>query len=149
MAGHIPWQVVDFQLQAIRTVWIGTTRPDGRPHSVPVWFLWENADPPGIVFISPENTQKSRNLATQSWVIVHAGDGDDTYILEGAVTQILDSSERNALDHRYQEKYVDPNSGARASFGVTDLVYRVCIHHAMTWMYGNISNRTDWYFGKS
>jgi hypothetical protein len=101
MAGHIPWRVVDVQLQASRTVWISSTRPDGRPHSVPVWFLWENGDAPVIVFSSLDNTQKDRNLSKQSWVVIHAGDGDDTYILEGEATPILDPNERNKLNLRY------------------------------------------------
>ena len=44
------------------------------------------------------------------------------------------------------EKYVDPGSGARATFGANDPVYRVRIRHVMTWIYGNIGNRTDWHF---
>src|SRR5215216_6468937 len=117
MGGHIPWRVVDLQLQAIRTVWISSTRPDGRPHSVPVWFLWEKGDSPEILFISSENTQKARNLESQSWVVVHAGDGDDTYIFEGAAERITDPVELEARNRAYMEKYVDPNSGAQASFG--------------------------------
>src|SRR5262249_31402425 len=148
MGGHIPWRVVDSQLQALRTVWISTTRPDGRPHSVPVWFLWKNADAPEIVFISPENTQKSRNLALQSWVVAHAGDGDDTYMFEGIAERLTDQAELEALNRLYMEKYVDPNSGAQASFGAVDQVYRVHVRHVMAWIYGNIGNRTDWYFGK-
>ncbi|MEO8395903.1 MAG: pyridoxamine 5'-phosphate oxidase family protein [Chloroflexota bacterium] len=147
MGGHIPWRVVDLQLQALRTVWVSSTRPDGRPHSVPVWFLWEAGDQPGIVFISPENTQKTRNLATQSWVVVHAGDGDDTYILEGVAERLTEPVELEALNRAYMAKYVDPNSGAQASFSAVDIVYRVRIRHVMVWIYGNIGNRTDWYFG--
>ncbi len=146
MAGHIPWRVVDVQLQASRTVWICSTRPDGRPHSVPVWFLWENGDAPAIVFSSLDNTQKDRNLSKQSWVVIHAGDGDDTYILEGEAKPILDAVERDRLNRAYMEKYVDPGSGAQATFGEHDTVYRVRIQHVMTWLYGSISNRTDWHF---
>lgn len=146
MAGRIPWRVVDVQLQALRTIWISSTRPDGRPHSVPVWFLWENGDSPAIVFSSLDNTQKNRNLSQQSWVIMHAGDGDDTYILEGKAEPILEPTERERLNRAYMEKYVDPGSGAQATFGERDIVYRVRIRHVMTWMYGTIGNRTDWHF---
>lgn len=146
MAGHIPWHVVDVQLQASRTVWISSTRPDGRPHTVPVWFLWFDGDQPSIVFLSHPATQKARNLRDASWVIVHAGDGDDTYILEGTAERITDEAELSALNRQYMEKYVDPNSGAQASFGENDLVYRVRVQHVMVWLYGNIATRTDWHF---
>lgn len=39
--------------------WLVTVRPDGRPHSVPVWFLWEQTT---ILIWSKPNTQKMRNL---------------------------------------------------------------------------------------
>jgi hypothetical protein len=152
MGGHIPWRVLDKQLESLRTVWISTTRSDGRPHSVPVWFLWENSDPPengekpGIVFLSHEGTQKNRNLAAQTWAVVHAGDGDDTYILEGVVERLTDATELDRLNRAYMEKYVDPYSGARASFGAEDAIYRLRVKHVMVWIYGAIINRTDWHF---
>ena len=146
MAGHIPWRVIATQLQALRTLWISSTRPDGRPHSVPVWFLWENDASPSIIFSSLENTQKDRNFAQQSWVVMHAGDGDDTYIFEGKVEVILDPAERERLNRAYMEKYVDPGSGAQAQFGTGDTVYRLRVEHVMTWLYGTIANRTDWHF---
>jgi pyridoxine/pyridoxamine 5'-phosphate oxidase len=146
MGGHIPWRVIDTQLQALRTVWISTTRPDGRPHSVPVWFLWENGDKPGIVFLSHDKTQKNRNLEAQTWAVIHAGDGDDTYILEGVVERLTDTAELDALNRAYMEKYVDPYSGARASFGAEDAIYRLHVKHVMVWIYGAIINRTDWHF---
>jgi hypothetical protein len=43
MSGFIPWNKVDLPLRALRSIWISTTRPDGRPHAVPVWFVWDGA----------------------------------------------------------------------------------------------------------
>jgi hypothetical protein len=45
MKGHIPWRHVDAQLHALRSLWVSTTRPDGRPHAVPVWFAWYSHAP--------------------------------------------------------------------------------------------------------
>lgn len=149
MTGFIPWNVVDRQLRAIRTIWISTTRPDGRPHSIPVWFLWEDGAPPSLVFTSSSGEQKVRNLAHQAWVIAHAGDGDDVLILEGVAERITDDSELVALDRAYGDKYVDPGSGTRAAFGVDDPVYRIRVRHVMIWIYGSIANRTDWHFDAS
>lgn len=146
MSGFIPWRMLDRQLQALRTVWVSTTRPDGRPHSVPVWFLWENGDQPGIVFLTSGETQKRHNLEKQAWTVVHAGDGDDTYILEGEAERLTDPAELERLNRAYMEKYVDPYSGAQASIGAADYVYRVRVKHVMMWLYGAIANRTDWHF---
>ena len=57
MPGHIPWQQIDLHLRAQRTIWIGTTRPNGRPHSIPVWFCWDGAN---LYFVTKRSTQKRR-----------------------------------------------------------------------------------------
>ena len=28
------------RLQTEQNIWLATTRPDGRPHLVPIWFVW-------------------------------------------------------------------------------------------------------------
>lgn len=111
MAGHIPWRVVDLTLAATRSIWIATTRPDGRPHAMPVWFTWDGHD---VCFITQRSTQKALNLARESWVVVHAGDGDDAIILEGRAAIIVDPADLQRIDASYREKYVDPGSGATA-----------------------------------
>lgn len=143
MPGHIPWRKVDLWLQGFRSIWISTTRPDGRPHVVPVWYWWENHD---IYFSTAPDTQKVRNLARQPWVVVHAGDGDDTIILEGAAEVVTDKAERDRLSKLYALKYVDPHSGATASIGDQDVLYHVPVQHVMVWEYGVYATRTDWHF---
>ena len=80
--GFIPWSKIDNWLHALRSIWISTTRPDGRPHAVPVWYVWEGH---GLYFISGRHLQKAKNLARQPWIVVHAGDGDDVSIMQGPV----------------------------------------------------------------
>lgn len=42
--GYIPWNKIDIWLQGFRSIWVSTTRPDGRPHCVPVWYWWNGED---------------------------------------------------------------------------------------------------------
>jgi general stress protein 26 len=142
--GFIPWNKVDNWLRAFRSIWVSTTRPDGRPHAVPVWYVWDNN---AVYFISARHLQKSKNLAKQPWIIVHAGDGDDVIILEGPV-EIVDSRiELERIDALYRAKYVDPGSGAQATIFEPDVdLYRVNVKHIMAWEYGTVANRTDWKF---
>src|SRR5919199_4561760 len=79
MSGHIPWNCVDRQLRALRSIWVSSTRPDGRPHAVPVWFTWDGRT---LYFATHESSQKARNLERQAWLVIHAGDGDDVIILD-------------------------------------------------------------------
>jgi nitroimidazol reductase NimA-like FMN-containing flavoprotein (pyridoxamine 5'-phosphate oxidase superfamily) len=144
MAGHIPWHFVDVTLAESRSVWIATTRPDGRPHAMPVWFWWNGRSPH---FITQRSTQKARNLAHEPWVVLHAGHGDDAIILEGRAVIVMDEEELARIDAGYRDKYVDPGSGASASiFNEGDDCYRVDVEHVMAWLYGAMGTRTDWRF---
>ena len=42
MAEPIPWRKVVLWVQAHRSIWLATTRPDGRLHA-PVWCAWAGA----------------------------------------------------------------------------------------------------------
>src|SRR5918992_4258936 len=133
MAGHIPWRKVDLWLQAHRSLWLATTRPDGRPHAAPVWYVWDGAGQgKRLYFLTGRPTQKARNLAHQPWVVAHLLDGDDTLILEGPVAVVTDPDERAWIAAAYAEKYVDPHSGARAQFdNPNDDLYRLDVRRVM------------------
>ncbi|MGE5642385.1 MAG: pyridoxamine 5'-phosphate oxidase family protein [Byssovorax cruenta] len=142
--GFIPWSKIDHFLQAFRSIWVSTTRPDGRPHAVPVWYVWQGRS---VYFISGRQLQKSKNIAHQPWIIVHAGDGDDVIILEGPADIVTDRAELEKVDGAYRAKYVDPGSGAQATIFEPDVdLYRVDVKHVMAWEYGTVANRTDWKF---
>jgi hypothetical protein len=55
---RLPWRWATARLEAAHTYWIATTRPDGRPHTRPVWGVW---------------------LA----ITVHVESGEDVVIVEG------------------------------------------------------------------
>ena len=144
--GFIPWSKVDHFLRVFRSIWLSTTRPDGRPHAVPVWYVWDGRN---LYFISGRQLQKSKNLVHQRWIVVHAGDGDDVIILEGLAEIVTDREELEEIDAAYRAKYVDPGSGAQASIFEPEAdLYRVAVKHVMAWEYGTVSNRTDWKFDR-
>jgi hypothetical protein len=111
---------------------------------VPVWFTWDGQT---LYFGTHVSSQKARNLAHQPFVVIHAGDGDDVIILEGVAEIVTDDAEFKRVDAARGEKYVDPGSGARDTILVEGTVlYRLSAWHAMAWMYGNMGDRTDWWF---
>lgn len=68
--------------------WLGTTRGDGRPHLVPVWFVWDGQE---LLILSQASTQKVRNLSTNPRVTIALDDtrgGQDLVILDGEATLI-------------------------------------------------------------
>lgn len=142
--GHISWGWVDRQLRALRSLWLSTTRPDGRPHAVPIWFTWDGH---ALYFATHERAQKARNLEHTPWVVIHAGNGDDVIILEGRAEVITSAGELRQIDAARAEKYIDPKSGARDTILTTGtVVYRLRVQRAMVWIYGDMAVRTDWSF---
>ena len=143
--GHLAWEATDLRLRTGRSAIVSSTRPDGRPHAMPVWYCWTGER---LYFITSRTTQKARNLAAQPWVVVHAGDGDDVLLLEGPVTLVTDADEIAEADATYSQKYVDPVSGVRASIydNPVDDLYRVDPTRVVTWMYGTVAGWTEWRF---
>jgi hypothetical protein len=68
------------RLQAERVMWMATSRPDGRPHLVPIWFVYLNERL--YVCIQPTSV-KARNLAANPHVTLSLEDGVDPVICEG------------------------------------------------------------------
>lgn len=95
---------VQERLSSDEMIWLVSVRPDGRPHSVPVWFLWEGA---ALLIFSKPNTQKIRNVRQNQYVTVTLDDtkgGHDVVILEGSAALLERGEGREALQ-AYGEKY--------------------------------------------
>ena len=146
---HIPWRKVDIWLQGYRSIWLSTTRPDGRPHCVPVWYIWLG-DEKRVYIVTHYTAVKVRNIAHQPYVVLTAGNADDTIIIEGTAHLVSDTAERERVNQLWMEKYVDPHSGTQATVVDPDArMYRVEISHIMIWEYGVMGTRTDWHFDKA
>ena len=68
--------------------WLGSVRPNGRPHLVPVWFYWDGET---ALVLSQPNTQKERNLEREPRVSLALDDtriGRDVVLLEGDATLV-------------------------------------------------------------
>lgn len=141
--GNISWTGVEARLVGGRSMVLSTTRPDGRPHAIPVWYWWNGG---ALYFITARGTQKARNLAAQSWIVAHFGDGDDVLFVEGGAVIVDAADERQRADAAWKAKYIDPLSGARASIfdNPLDDLYRVEVARVVTWMYGTVGGWTEW-----
>jgi len=84
-------------------IWLGTVRPDGRPHLVPVWFLWDGETI--LIFSKPD--QKIRNLRQNPRVTLALDDtanGNDVIGLDGEAT-LLPAGEVSPTLPAYTAKY--------------------------------------------
>ncbi len=94
---------VDERLRQELIVWFTSVRPDGRPHSVAVWFVWDGTS--FLIFSKPKN-QKVVNISANANVLIALDDtkgGNDPIAFEGTATLVGDS----AIDHAeaYLAKY--------------------------------------------
>jgi uncharacterized pyridoxamine 5'-phosphate oxidase family protein len=103
----LPFTHAEDRLTKSRNYWICTTRPDGRPHSIPVWGFWFEG---ALYFGTARSTRKSRNLAHNPAISVHLESGDDVVILEGIAQEvnISDKSTVKKLDAVSRAKYKMP-----------------------------------------
>ena len=144
--GHLTWGAVDLRLRAMREIWVAMTRPDGRPHAVPVWFWWNGVH---LYFTARADTLKPRSLAAAPDVVVHNGDGVDPIIVEGTATLVTEPVELEGVNAAYGEKYVDPTTGNRAAVGFTmEAVFRVTVKRVQAWAYANAATQTVWQFSE-
>lgn len=100
----------DERLRKETIIWLSTVRPDGRPHLVPVWFLWEGST---VLIFSQPNNQKIRNLRQNPNVMLALesnGDGSDVVTIEGKA-ELLTPDEVASSHPAYIEKYGEDIKG--------------------------------------
>jgi hypothetical protein len=85
--GLLPWAWAREKLVAAHDYWIVSSWPDGRPHAMPVWGVW---DDDGLLFSSSIRSRKVRNLLADPRCVVATQDTTDPVILEGVADTIVD-----------------------------------------------------------
>jgi PPOX class probable F420-dependent enzyme len=91
-------------LKAGIVLWFGSTRPDGRPHIVPVWFSW-NGD--SFFFVTQPECQKVKNIKHDPRVTVALDDtigGHDAMVFEG-IASLEPEQALTAMPPEYVAKY--------------------------------------------
>ena len=84
---------IDARLRTEPIIWLATTRPDGRPHLVPVWFWWDGAH---VLIFSEPDKQKVRNLRHSPHAMLaldSADQGEDIVMIAGEAALLTEPSE--------------------------------------------------------
>ncbi|HYL10865.1 MAG TPA: pyridoxamine 5'-phosphate oxidase family protein [Candidatus Acidoferrales bacterium] len=102
---YLPWSHAEERLARSRNYWICTSRPDGRPHSIPLWGIWIEG---ALYFGTARSTRKAHNLEHNPAVSVHLESGDDVVILEGRAVEVSDPATFKKLDAASRVKYNMP-----------------------------------------
>ena len=138
----LPFSHAEKRLAASRNYWICTARPDGRPHSIPVWGFWIEG---AVYFGTARSSRKARNLAHNGAVSIHLESGDDVVILEGRAVEV-DLSDKpiwKMLDAASRLKYKMPLMTVPGE----SVVYRVRPRRVLTWTEKDFpTSATRWQF---
>ena len=136
----LAWPTVVEWLVDSRNYWISSTRPDGRPHAMPVWGLWID----GTLWFSTDPVSvKARNLAAGPDVVVHLESGDDVCIIEGVARKVRADELPASFVDDYDAKYGHRLDLSNPAFGFYVLDPAV----ALTWREADFTtSATRWTF---
>ena len=111
-------------LQETKVMVLATVRPDGRPHAVPIWFVWHDGR---LFFATDADTVKVRNVAERpevAAVIERGGQEGASHavIIQGTATRLAPEDMPPGALLAFRTKYAwDPagRAGSAALFAVT------------------------------
>lgn len=105
---RLPWRWATERLSRARTYWIATTRPEGLPHSRPVWGVWLDD-----IFYFSTGSLAAQNLVANPAITVHLESGSEVVIIEGTASMVNDTVLVERVVSLYNQKYnwdMDPNN---------------------------------------
>ena len=100
--GLLPWSWAVEQLQKSHNYWIATTRPNGRPHVMIVWGLWEEDQ---FWFSTGRESRKAKNMAQNPHCVICTEKAQEGVILEGVAARMTDRGRFESFCAAYKAKY--------------------------------------------
>jgi general stress protein 26 len=99
--GLLRWSWAEQRLKKSHNYWITTVKPDGTPHTMVVWGLWQDGR---FLFSTGSKSRKTRNLAQNPNCVVCTEHAHEAVIVEG-IAEIADLATRRNLLPAYEKKY--------------------------------------------
>jgi len=100
----IPWSRALEALEAVQPEarsFLGTTRPDGRPHAAGVGALWDEGK---VYFVSGAGTRKSRNVAQNAQCSIAMALNGIDLVIEGVAERVTDDETLQRVAQRYADQ---------------------------------------------
>ncbi len=101
--GLIPWRLAVQCLSKSHNYIVATTRPDGRPHCMPVWGVWiDNV----FYFSTARSSRKAHNLKSNpNCVVCPESDNQTSIVVEGVAGEITNRAALKKILAVYNAKY--------------------------------------------
>ncbi len=94
--GLLAWEWAHARIAGSHDYWLATVRPDGRPHLMPVWGVWDGQ---ALWFSSANGSRKATNLRARPRCSVSTDNPYEPVVLEGNALPVTDAGRRqHALD---------------------------------------------------
>jgi hypothetical protein len=100
--GLLPWSWAEVRLKQSHNYWFSSVRPEGRPHTMPVWGVWLSDS---FVFSTGSQSRKALNLAVEANCTVAVESAAEAVVLEGRASLVTDTSDLKKISDVYQAKY--------------------------------------------
>jgi hypothetical protein len=148
-----PWAIADEQLGRAEIYWLGTVRPDGRPHVTPLIAIWRDGT---LYFCTGAGERKAKNIARNARCTVTTGcnslnQGLDI-VIEGDAARVSDEPTLRRIAAAYEAKYgsawhFDVRDGAfHGDEGNVALLFAVIPSKAFGFGKGAPFSQTRWRF---
>ena len=96
-------------LDAAGRFWLATTRPDGRPHTMPVGIVWDGGR---FYLATGPGTQKAKNLARDPHCTVTVAAPETDVVVEGEAHIIRDDAELRRIATLFSDWGPEVRNGA-------------------------------------
>jgi hypothetical protein len=100
----LPWSWAVERLLPNRNFWVVTVSPQGRPHALPVWGVWD-AGENRFAFSCGPRSRKARNLKGNAQVTIMTDDTVECLSVEGRAAFVGDPGRQDLWIERYLAKY--------------------------------------------
>jgi PPOX class probable F420-dependent enzyme len=101
-SGLLPWSWAAERLTSARNYWVATVCPDGAPHSMPVWGMWDDMV---LWFTCAVGSRKARNLRAEPRCVISTEDASDPVVIEGSARIVTDAASIMRVLELMNDKY--------------------------------------------
>lgn len=141
--GLLPWSWAEERLVRSHDFWLATTRPDGRPHLMPVWGVWRDG---ALWFGCAVGSRKTLNLQANPTCSAATDNAQEPVVIEGQAMPITDMDELRASLAAENAKY-----GTQIGEEMIDLEHNTWFRLAPRWAFGLVEadfqgSPTRWVF---
>jgi hypothetical protein len=125
----LPWSWAAQRLTGARNYWVVTVSAAGRPHALPVWGVWNDAEH-RFCFSCGSRSRKAANIAANPLVSIASDDTVEAMSLEGRADVVVDTARREWWIEQYLTKYRPMSADLSADFLRANVLVEVSVERA-------------------